>query len=105
MDGSSFSGGGESTHTIISGHKDYTGANYFRRTVSLKERDFIELHLLNQLLTYEVIGQAVISHDDSSSLRIVEGEDLITLLSCHPYRVNNQRILVYAKRRSLTAMD
>ena len=57
------------------------------------------------MLTYEVTGQAVISPNDSSSQRVVEGEDLLTLLSCHPYRVNNRRILVYAKRRSLTAMD
>lgn len=98
VEGASFPGGGPGTHSVISGHRGYAGANYFRHIDLLKEGDLIELHILNEILLYAVTGNAIISPYDSSSLKIVEGEDLLTLLSCHPYRVNNQRILIYAKR-------
>ena len=35
----------------------------------------------------------------------VEGEDLVTLITCTPYGVNTHRLLVHAKRVPLDAMD
>lgn len=96
--GSSLPVGGAGTHSVISAHRGYAGANFFRFIDRLVPGDRFTIHVLNQVLTYEVTGYAVIQPHDTSSLYTVPGEDLVTLLSCHPYRVNNQRILVYARR-------
>lgn len=98
VDGTSLPGGGPSTHTVISAHRGYAGANFFRHIDLLKAGDRFTITILDNVLTYEVTDTTIISPEDSSKLQIREGEDLVTLLSCHPYRVNDMRILIHAKR-------
>ena len=49
-------------------------------------------------LTYEVYETKIINPDDISELEIQEGQDIITLITCHPYRINTQRYIIKAKR-------
>lgn len=44
-----------------------------------------------------VMGQIVLP-DDTSSLAVREGRDLVTLVTCTPYGVNSHRLLVHAER-------
>lgn len=96
--GTSLPVGGESTHSVISAHRGYAGANYFRHIDLLEPGDKILITILKKTLTYEVTGHQVVEADDSSSLGIEETSDLITLLTCHPYMINDKRLLVHAKR-------
>lgn len=96
--GTSLPVGGESTHAVISAHRGYAGANYFRHIDLLNPGDKIFVVVLNNVFTYEVTGTQIVEADDASSLMVVSGEDLLTLLSCHPYMVNDKRILVHSKR-------
>lgn len=96
--GTSLPVGGDSTHAVISGHRGYAGANYFRHLDLLVPGDKILITVLNKLLTYEVTGSQVVEPKDASSLGVESGKDLLTLLTCHPFMVNDKRLLVHAER-------
>lgn len=95
---SSLPTGGSGTHSVIAGHRGYYGATFFRYIDQLETGDLFYIHVLDKVLTYEVTGQATIEPDDTSSLSIVEGADLVTLLTCTPYPTDRYRLLVYGSR-------
>lgn len=96
--GTSLPTGGKSTHSVIAGHRGYYGALFFLYINQLKPGDYFYIHVLNQVFAYEVTGQAVIEPTDTSSLGIIDGADLVTLLSCTPYPTNRYRICIYGTR-------
>lgn len=96
--GSSLPTGGTGTHAVIAGHRGFYGATFFRYIDQLEPGDRFYIHILNQLLAYEVTGQAIVEPEDTASLTVAAGEDLVTLLSCDPYPTDRYRILVYGKR-------
>ena len=44
--------------------------------------------------SYEVDQIRIVEPDDASLIQIVEGKDYCTLLTCTPYGINTQRLLV-----------
>ncbi|MEE1295989.1 MAG: class C sortase [Bifidobacterium sp.] len=96
--GSSLPVGGESTHAVITGHRGMVAAPMFTRIDELKEGDSFYVDIMGEELGYVVDSIAVIEPDDTSKLRIVPGEDRITLMTCTPYGVNTHRLLVSAHR-------
>lgn len=95
---SSLPTGGSGTHSVIAGHRGYYGATFFRYIDQMEPGDLFYIHVLDKVLIYEVTGQAVIEPDDTSSLGIVKGEDLVTLLTCTPYPTDRYRLLIYGSR-------
>ncbi len=49
-------------------------------------------------LTYEVFSKEVISPYDWEKLRVVDGEDIVTILTCTPYPAFTHRLLINARR-------
>lgn len=98
VEGSSLPLGGESTHTVLAGHRGMGTKAMFRNVDELKDGDVFYIHTMNGTLTYQVYGQKVIYPDETDSLEIQEDKDLATLLTCHPYRHNYQRLLIQAER-------
>ena len=49
-------------------------------------------------MTYEVDQIRIVQPEDYGLLEIEEGEDLCTLLTCTPYGINTQRLLVRGHR-------
>ena len=91
--------GGENTNCVIAAHRGgYHGDAMFRDIEILQPGDRIEITNLWETLTYEVIKTIVTVPDHLEAVRIVEGEDLVTLVTCHPYGSNNQRYIVYCSR-------
>lgn len=90
--------GGESTHCVITGHTGLPSARLFTDLDKLEEGDTFQLKILNQTLTYEVFRIEVVLPTDVDSLRIEEGQDWCTLLTCTPYGINDHRLLVTGKR-------
>ena len=64
----------------------------------MEEGDHFLLHILDDTLCYEVDQINVVEPEDTELLSAVEGEDLVTLLTCTPYGVNSQRLLVRGHR-------
>jgi sortase A len=60
--------------------------------------DTFLVKVLGETLTYEVDQIKVVEPDDVSELKIVEGEDLCTLVTCTPYGINSHRLLVRGHR-------
>lgn len=91
--------GGENTNAVIAGHRGYHGAPYFREIEKLKPGDTVTIENPWETLTYAVSEIKVIRPDDLSAVCIQEGRDMITLVTCHPYRSGGKyRYLVYCDR-------
>lgn len=99
VEGSSIPIGGKSTHTVLAGHRGMGTKAMFRNVDELLPGDVFYIHTFNETLTYEVFEQNVIYPDEPESLEIEENRDLATLLTCHPYRSNVQRLLIQAERK------
>lgn len=96
--GSSLPVGGPSTHAVLAGHTGLPSAVIFDRLEDLRVGDYFIIQVLDQELAYRVTSTEVVLPDNTSSLGIKKGEDLITLVTCTPYGVNSHRLLVHAER-------
>ena len=96
--GSSLPIGGESTHTILSGHSGMASQKMFTDLEQLIIGDVFYLHVLGETLAYQVVEINTVLPYDTSLLGIVPGEDLCTLVTCTPYGVNTHRLLVRGSR-------
>ncbi|MEE1019391.1 MAG: class C sortase [Acutalibacteraceae bacterium] len=90
--------GGESTHTVLSAHCGLPSAKLFTDLHLLKTGNIFRIHVLDEVLSYQVYSIDVVDPDDSSSLHIQRGKDLTTLITCTPYGKNTHRLLVHGKR-------
>ncbi len=98
LEGSSLPVGGMGMHAVLTGHTGLPSAKLFTDINKLENGDLIEIRVLNETLKYEVTGSRVVLPDDLSSLKTVEDQDLLTLVTCTPYGVNSHRLLVHASR-------
>ena len=90
--------GGENTNCVIAGHRGWQGAPMFRDIEELQEGDIIWITNPWERLAYRVVRITVITPDDIDAVKIVEGQDMLTLFTCHPYTDNYQRYVVYCTR-------
>ena len=98
LEGSSLPIGGESTHAVISAHRGLPSASLFTDLDQLEIGDHFLIHVLDETLCYEVDQILVVNPEDTSALAVEDGEDLVTLLTCTPYGVNTQRLMVRGHR-------
>ena len=103
LEHTSFPIGGESTHVCISAHCGYPTQKFFDDIDELENGDEIYIYVLDRTLKYTVTGTDVVEPDDSSKLEVVQGKDLLTLVTCTPYGVNSHRLLVHAERAPFEA--
>ena len=99
--GSSLPVGGESTHAVITGHRGLVEAMMFTRLDEMKVGDYFYIDVMGETLGYRVDRIEVIEPDDTSRLKIVPGEDRVTLMTCTPYGVNTHRLLVSGVRAAI----
>ena len=90
--------GGIGNHCVVSGHRGLPSAKLFTNLDQLKEGDVFVLYVLNEAFAYEVDQIRIVEPDDLTNLRIEQGEDLCTLVTCTPYAVNSHRLLVRGHR-------
>lgn len=86
--------GGENTNCVVAAHRTM----YMKRIEQLKEKDRVTVTNLWETLEYEVVKSIVVSPNEVDAIKIMEGEDMLTLLTCHPYGVNTDRYVVYCRR-------
>ncbi len=90
--------GGESTHTVISGHSGMAGMRAFDDVRQLVPGDVIGVRVLGEMRCWRVTSSEVVDPERLESLGIRAGEDLLSLVTCTPYGINEQRLLVHAVR-------
>ena len=98
LEGSSLPTGGESTHAVISAHRGLPSASLFTDLDKMEDGDHFLLYILDDILCYEVDKISVVDPEDTKDLVVEEGKDFVTLLTCTPYGVNTQRLLVRGHR-------
>ena len=98
LEGSSLPIGGKSTHAVISAHRGLPSASLFTDLDQMKVGDHFLLHVLDETLCYEVDKISVVKPEDTTALAVEDGQDLVTLLTCTPYGVNTERLLVRGHR-------
>lgn len=86
--------GGKSRHTVVTAHTGLTNATMFDDLVRLKKGDYFYFDVQGETLRYRVFRISVVDPEDISLLQREKGLDLATLLTCTPYGVNTQRLLV-----------
>lgn len=90
--------GGESTHSVLSGHRGLPSAKLFTDLDQMQEGDLFLLRILDELLTYQVDRIMIVEPHEAENLLIEEGKDLCTLVTCTPYGINSHRLLVRGHR-------
>ena len=90
--------GGESTHTVLTGHTGLGTATMFDQLTSLKEGDVFYIEVPGRHLKYQVTDIRVVLPNETETLNKVEGKDLATLITCTPYGINTHRLLVTGER-------
>ncbi|MDX9953743.1 MAG: class D sortase [Anaerolineae bacterium] len=85
---------GERGNCIISAHNDIYG-EIFRNLPELRVGDEILVHTVSQVYRY-VVRQTRIIEPTDVSVMMPTNTPVLTLISCYPYRVDTQRIVVIA---------
>lgn len=96
--GTSLPVGGAGTHAVLSAHSGMASAKLFSDIDQLAEGDTFYIHVLGEVLAYEVDRIATVLPSDTSLLQIEDGQDLVTLVTCTPFGVNTHRLLVRGHR-------
>lgn len=92
--GSSLPIAGETVHSVISGHRGLPSAKLFTDLDQLRVGDKFSIKVLNQKTTYQVDKITMVDPTDFSDLGVTEGRDYVTLLTCTPYGINTERLLI-----------
>ena len=98
LEGSSYPLGGESTHSVLTGHRGLAEAVLFTDLDKLQEGDKFYLHIMDEVLAYQVDQVKVVLPEETDDLTIVQGQDYCTLVTCTPYAINTHRMLVRGTR-------
>lgn len=96
--GSSLPVGGESTHSVLTGHTGLPSARLLTDLEKLVLGDIFYVQIMDETLTYEVDQIRKVLPEAIQGLAITDGEDYCTLVTCTPYGVNSHRLLVRGHR-------
>lgn len=92
--------GGMHTNCVIAGHRGYYSSAYFRDIENIHIGDKIYVTNMWETLIYSAVKVQIIEPNDIEAIKIQEGKDLVTLLTCHPYGGNGKyRYLVFCERQ------
>lgn len=90
--------GGSSTRAVITGHSGVVNQKLFSDINHLKKGDVFFIDVLNKHLMYKVWKITEVYPDETDKIKINQGKDLVTLLTCTPPGINTKRLLVTGKR-------
>lgn len=102
LEGSSLPIGGQNTHSVLSAHRGLPSAKLFTNLDELEIGDTFTVTVLDQVLTYQVDNISIVLPSVTEGLQIEEGKDYCTLMTCTPYGINSERLLVRGHRIETT---
>lgn len=105
MEGTSLPIGGASTHSVLIGHRGLPSSQLLLHMDRVKEGDTFSITVLGKTMEYEVDQILVVDPSDVSSISIEDGKDLCTIVTCTPYGINTQRLLVRGHRVNTVLTD
>lgn len=85
---------GQPGNMVLSAHNDIYG-EIFKSLDRLAPGDEVQLYTAGEIYTYVVTGSRVVEPTEVSVMDPTEHPS-VTLISCYPYLIDNQRIVVFA---------
>ncbi len=96
---------GFSQRPVLTAHRGYPEATLFDNLDKVKEGDTFVIEVFGQPWTYKIYETKVIDPEDTESISIEEGRDIVSLLTCTPLGINTHRILVTGERIDPTPIE
>lgn len=90
--------GGDGRTAVVSAHTGMVDATMFDNLPRLREGDDVLLQILGETHVYRVRNREVVKPDDTSKITYETGVDKLVLITCTPYGINSDRLLVEAVR-------
>lgn len=90
--------GGLGNHCVLAAHTAYSNQIFFDHIDKLVPGDKIYIIILNKTYVYEVRETNIVIPTDTSPCAVVNGKDLLSLVTCYPYAQNTHRLIVTAER-------
>ena len=92
--------GNKNSNSVIAAHRGYQGIPYFREIDKLNRGDEIFITNPWEKLRYIVFDIEIIKPYEFDKIKIQKDKEMVTLLTCHPYRGNGKyRYAVYCIRK------
>lgn len=88
----------ETDNVVLAAHNDIYG-ELFRDLDQLNPGDEFQVQTRSGFFTY-IVRETQIVEPDAVHVMQSQGTAMVTLISCYPFRVNNQRIVIHADRAS-----
>ena len=98
VEGSSLPIGGINTRSLLSAHTGLPTSKLFTSLDELVVGDLFFIRIQNETLAYKVREIKIIDPEDIESLKIEDGKDLVSLITCTPYGLNTHRLIVTGER-------
>lgn len=98
LQGTSLPVGGTSTHAVLSAHCGLPSKKLFTNLDQLELGDVFYLHILGDVLAYQVDQINTVEPHETDGIQIQPDEDYVTLVTCTPYGINSHRLLVRGTR-------
>lgn len=98
LDYTSYPTGQASTHCVLAGHSGLTRAKILDDADKLQIGDNFQVDYLNETNNYEIIDIKIVLPYETESLKIIDNETLVTLVTCTPKGINTHRLLITGKK-------
>lgn len=98
LDDTSYPTGQASTHCVLAGHSGLTRAKILDDADKLQIGDNFQVEYLNETNNYEIIDIKIVLPYETESLKIIDNETLVTLVTCTPKGINTHRLLITGKK-------
>lgn len=98
LEGSSLPVGGKSTHSVLSTHNGLLGRKLFADLDKLIIGDIFTINTLGEKKMYRIDKISIVLPEETEELKVVEGKDYVTLVTCTPYGENTHRLLIRGSR-------
>lgn len=102
LEGSSLPVGGMNTHTVLMGHRGLPSAKLFTNLGKIVEGDIIYIQTVNLKLAYKVDSIVTVEPKELAKLKIENGKDYLSLITCTPYGINTHRLIIGASRTEIS---
>ena len=96
--GTSLPIGGNSSHSVITGHSGLASQQLLSDLDQLESGDVFYIEVLDKTLAYKVDQVKTVLPHETEDLQIIPGQDYCTLVTCTPFGVNTHRLLVRGTR-------
>jgi len=97
--------GGSGAHSVLTGHTGVPESTLLTHLDQVEMGDEFTVEVYGETLTYKVNSIEVVLPTETDSLRAVQGEDLISLVTCTPLGINTHRLVVTGERIPTPSAD